>query len=155
MLSLSIPGQGLLEVNHLVLDFNGTIALDGKVIEGVKERLETISQSLEIHVITADTNGSVHRECVNLPVKVYVIGKDKQDDEKERFIHKLKGSAIAIGNGVNDEKMFKASALALALQGKEGVSMKSLLSSDIVFQHIHDALDLILKPNRLIATLRK
>lgn len=155
MLSFSIPGQGLLEVNHLVLDFNGTIALDGTVIEGVKERLDKLSQSLEIHVITADTNGSVHQECTHLPVKVYVIGKDKQDEEKERFIQTLKGSAIAIGNGVNDEKMFKAAALSLALLGQEGVSMKSLLSSDILFQHIHDALDLLLKPNRLIATLRK
>ncbi len=155
MLSLSIPGQELLEIEHLVLDFNGTIGLDGKVIEGVKERLEKISQSLKIHVITADTNGSVHQECANLPVEVYVIGKEKQDEEKERFIQGVNGLAIAIGNGVNDEKMFKSASLAFALMGQEGISTKSLLSSDIVFHHIHDALDLVLKPNRLIATLRK
>jgi len=156
MLLIQIPGRDELTIEHLVLDFNGTIAFDGQVIEGVKERLETLAKQVKIHVITADTNGSVHQECKDLPLDIHVIDKNDQLGEKKRFIEHLQPSGtISIGNGSNDESMFEASDLAIAVLGGEGIAVSSLLKSDIVVQHIHDALDLIMKQHRLVATLRK
>ena len=59
MLEVTIPGHKTLNLSHLVLDYNGTIACDGRILEGVKERLETLAQSLEVHILTADTFGGV------------------------------------------------------------------------------------------------
>ncbi len=156
MLMINIPGRDQLTIEHLVLDFNGTIAFDGKIMEGVKERLIQLAKKIKIYVITADTNGSVHRECEGMPVEVHVIGKKDQLGEKKRFIEGLhsKGT-ITIGNGTNDEQMFEASDIAFAVLGGEGAATSSLLKSDVVVQHIKDALDLIIKQHRLIATLRK
>ncbi|TCS82485.1 HAD family hydrolase [Tepidibacillus fermentans] len=156
MKTYQIPGRGLLEIEHLVLDFNGTIAEDGKLIEGIKEKLIQLGKAFTIYVVTADTNGSVHRECEGLPVTVHVIGKEDQLGEKKRFIQSLNSrGVISIGNGVNDEWMFEVSDIAIAVIGKEGCATSSLLKSNIVVVNILDAFDLLLKENRFIATLRK
>lgn len=46
-------------IEHLVLDFNGTLAIDGKFIDWVVQLLNKLSEQLSIHVITADTFGTV------------------------------------------------------------------------------------------------
>jgi len=156
MLSYDIPGKENLDIENLVLDFNGTIALDGVIKHGVREQLYTLGESLHIYVVTADTNGSVHKECEGLPVNVHVIGKEDQLGEKKRFIEQLSNrGTIAIGNGINDELMFDSADIAIAVLGSEGCATSSLLKSDIVVKNINDGLDLLLKSNRLIATLRK
>ena len=156
MLTISVPGREPADLHHLVLDFNGTIALDGHLLAGVKERLMKLSEQLAIYVITADTNGSVAAECADLPVRVHVIGKTDQIGEKTRFVQELlPAGAACIGNGVNDEGMFAVSELAVAIMGTEGCAVSSLLQADIVVSSITDALDLLLLPHRLIATLRK
>lgn len=152
---IAIPGRNTVQIHNLVLDFNGTIALDGELLEGVGQRLEQLSRLVSIHVITADTNGSVRTQCGSLPVTVHVIGKENQRAEKKNYVLRLdpKGT-VSIGNGSNDEEMFAASDLAIAVIGKEGCAASSLLKSDIVATDILDALDLLLKHHRLIATLR-
>lgn len=155
MLTYPIPGRDRLEIQHLVLDFNGTIAEDGKLIPGVKERLTQLAKEVTIYVITADTNGSVHKECASLPVEVHVIGKEDQLVEKKRFVTKLGAhSVVSIGNGANDQHMFEESSLAIAVIGKEGCAATSLLKSDLIVKTIEDGLDLLLKPHRLTASLR-
>jgi soluble P-type ATPase len=154
MIKITIPALGLLELSHLVVDFNGTVATDGKMIRGVTERLQQLAGQLSIHVITADTNGSVRNECRDIPVSVHIIGTENQDEEKRRFLESLPQAAAAVGNGRNDLQMFERAALAIAVLGEEGCCTRTVLQSDVMVRHIHDALDLLLKPNRLIATLR-
>jgi len=57
VIRLDIPGREILELEHLVLDLNGTIALDGEVLVGVPERLAALSESLAVLMVTADTQG--------------------------------------------------------------------------------------------------
>lgn len=153
MLSLNIPGRGPFTIHHLVLDFNGTIAFSGELIPGVAERIKLLSEELEIHVITADTNGSV-AECSGLPANVHVLQSDDHTAEKGEFVSNLDG-VICMGNGANDEAMFEAADIAIAITGREGCATSTLLKSDLIIDDINDGLDLLLNPNRLIATLRK
>ncbi len=155
MIILEIPGNEALEIEHLILDYNGTIALNGEVAEGVFERLGILADSVVIHVLTADTYGSVHVQCEGTPVSVHVIGREAQDREKLSFIESLNPArCIAIGNGRNDALMLEASALGFAVIQEEGTSMKALSMCDVVFRSINDALDALIHPQRLIATLR-
>jgi len=57
MITIDIPGYKKLKLAHLVLDYNGTLACDGKMITGVKKCLTALAKPLKIHVITADTFG--------------------------------------------------------------------------------------------------
>lgn len=155
MIEIEISGMQKIQIEHLVLDFNGTIAINGVILEGVMERLATLSQLLRIHVLTADTYGSVDEQCAGANVSVHVIGKEKQDHEKLNFIESLGADrCVAIGNGRNDALMLSSAVLGVAILQEEGMNTKALFASDILFRSINDALDSLMNPARLIATLR-
>lgn len=155
MLNVDIPGRTPLHIRHLVLDYNGTVAFDGRLKAGVAERLEKLSASVAVHVLTADTYGSVHAQCDPAFMRVHVIGKEAQDEQKLRFLQSLDPAAcVAVGNGMNDALMLEAAALGIAVVQEEGISVRTLQSADVLFKSIADALDALLIPNRLVATLR-
>lgn len=150
-----IPGQGDIEINYLVLDFNGTIALDGLLLPNVRERLTELAKWVKIYVLTADSNGSATRECKGLPVDLHVIGKDDQREQKRSFVQEIGLGVAVLGNGVNDELMFRQANLSIAVIGKEGCATVTIMASHIVVNEVIDGLDLLLKHHRLIPTLRK
>jgi soluble P-type ATPase len=51
--------------------------------------------------------------------------------------------------------MLQAAALGIAVLGPEGLAAEAWQAADVVMASIHDALDLLLHPRRLVATLRK
>jgi soluble P-type ATPase len=155
MLTFDIPGYKILTLAHLVMDYNGTLAVDGKLVDGVAVRLETLSRDLEIHVITADTFGLVQQQMAGLPCRVSVLGKDNQAEAKLLYVRELGlEQTVCIGNGRNDRLMLKAAALGLAVVLAEGIAGETIQAADIVSRSINDALDLLLNPLRLTATLR-
>lgn len=156
MIQVVIPGQEALNLEVLVLDYNGTLALDGQMFESVKESLTRLSRYIEIHVITSDTFGTVVKQCENLPVNVRVLESTDHTQEKANFLSQFSDRQIAaVGNGTNDELMLRQADLGIAVIGCEGASTRTLLASDIVVHRIEDALGLLLKTTRLKATLRK
>ncbi len=155
MIEIDIPGNKKFQFEHLVLDYNGTIAFDGALIDGVKACLRELSQLLTVHVITADTFGSVEKALKDIDCKLAVISLDDQDAAKLEFVEKIGcEKTVSIGNGVNDRLMLKASALGIAIVSKEGAALETLASADIVCTDIRSALSLLSNPLRLIATLR-
>jgi soluble P-type ATPase len=156
MLQLNIPGRGNYTLEHLVLDYNGTIALDGKPLPDVAVRMEKISEMLQVHVLTADTFGTVEEALSGFPCKVAVIrAGDREDEEKLAYISGLGlERSVAIGNGANDRLMLAHAAIGICVVQHEGASMKAVEQADILCRSITDALDLLIYPARLIATLR-
>ncbi|HSY75286.1 MAG TPA: HAD hydrolase family protein [Bacteroidia bacterium] len=157
MLKLSIPGfKEDITIHHLALDFNGTLAIDGKLIKGVKDALISISKKVNVHVLTGDTHGTAKEELKGIPCEITLLPKINQAIEKQKNIRKLKpATVIAIGNGRNDLLMLKTSAIGIIVVQKEGASAETLMAADIVCPDILTALGLINNPSRLIATLRK
>lgn len=152
---LDIPSRESLEISHLVLDYNGTLACNGILNDELTERIMALSKEVAIHVITADTYGTVQSQCEGLGVSIYVIGREDQDREKLRFLESLgNGSCIAVGNGMNDVLMLQQAALGFAVIQEEGACTKAVMASDVVFHSILDAMDALIHPERLIATLR-
>jgi P-type E1-E2 ATPase len=155
MLAVAIPGFRQLELAHLVLDFNGTLAIDGRLIPGVREALRDLADRVEIHVVTADTMGSAGSELSGLPVKLTIIPLESQAEAKLAYVQELGGDHVcAIGNGRNDRKMLAAAAVGVALIQREGAAGEALACAAIVATDVLDALDLMRHPTRLIATLR-
>jgi len=155
LIELAIPGRNNYSLEHLVLDLNGTIALDGNIVEGVEERLRRISKVLSIHLITADMFGSARKIGEILQIEVHKIDKGAEDNRKLELVQELgTEKTVCIGNGLNDSLMLKNAALGICVVGREGAAVGTLLASDLVANHINDALDLLLNPDRIIATLR-
>ena len=155
MIAVDIPGHVRLEISHLVLDYNGTLALDGELLPGVAERLGELSAELTIHVITADTFGCAKKNLEGMPVSLAIVPALDQVVAKVEYIGRLGvGRVVAIGNGRNDLRMVEAAALGIVVVQGEGSSMETVRKADIVCTSILDALDLLRRPKRLIATLR-
>lgn len=142
-------------IKHIVLDYNGTLAKDGILKEDAKRLLPLLAQQYTLHVITADTFGSVKKELKNFDLHVKVLQSDDHTLEKEAYIRTLHvKECAAVGNGNNDVRMLQEAAIGICLIGDEGCSTKTLLASDIVCKSLSEALELFLYPKRLIATLR-
>lgn len=155
MLTLDIPGRKPVEAEHLVLDYNGTLAVDGCIIQGVADRLKKLSSVIRVHVLTADTFGTAEKELRGIPVILQIIEKENQDSQKLNYVTNLDADkVISIGNGRNDILMLRASALGIGVIQSEGAYSQIINNAQVICTSITDALSLLTNKNRLIATLR-
>jgi len=155
MLKIDIPEFKIINAEHLVLDFNGTIAIDGLFIEGVIGKLVQISANLQVHVLTADTFHTVQNELRGLPITIKILDSAEQDKQKLQYVKNLgSDNVIAIGNGKNDVLMLKESALSIGIIQAEGAFSQVLNCTQIICTSITDALSLLINSKRLLATLR-
>ncbi len=155
MITINIPNKKIIQAKHLVLDYNGTIAIDGTLISGVEEKLNLLANTINIHVITADTFSKAQQNLKNIHCKCTIIKGQKQAIYKQKFISTLGSKGvIAIGNGLNDSLMLKSAVLGIVVIQEEGASIKTMVNADIVCKNILNALDLLSNPLRISATLR-
>jgi len=146
-LSVTIPGRAALELDHLLLDFTGTLSLDGALLPGVADRLEALARTLRVTVLTADTFGTARQALAGLPLEVRLVATGA---DKLAFLEGLgAGRVVAVGNGRNDAAMLERATLGIAVVGPEGAAAGLVGVADI-----RAALDLFLHPLRLTATLR-
>jgi P-type E1-E2 ATPase len=156
MIEVAIPGYRKFQLRHLVLDVNGTLAKDGLLIEGVQALLSRLRSHLEIHLVTADTHGK--QAAINriLEMEAVKIPEENQVGAKLDYINRLDAdTVVAVGNGANDAAMLEGAAIGIAVIGPEGAAKDSIFTADIVTANICSALELLLYPKRLMATLRR
>lgn len=155
MIELQIPDFRDLRLEYLLLDFNGTLAEDGKLLPGVAERLRHLSELLEIHMLSSDIFGTAAEQLSSLPVKLTVLERDAQAKAKRFFALRLGAEkVVAIGNGRNDQQMLAAAGIGIGVIQREGASGATIASADVVVTDVLHALDLLRHSGRLIATLR-
>jgi soluble P-type ATPase len=155
MIEMDIPGFGMVRLEHLVSDFTGTLSVDGKLLPGVKERLNKIAGFVKIHVLTADTFGKARAELQGINCEIHILMGENHDVQKEEYINKLGAdSIVAFGNGNNDRKMLKVARLGIAVTEGEGCAVDAIMAANIHVRSALDGLDLLLNPKRCKATLR-
>jgi soluble P-type ATPase len=155
VVALEIPGYGVLELEHLVLDVNGTLACDGRLCDGVAARVAALTRELHVVAITAATHGPVEGLASELGVEIEVIKPGDEAGQKHSFVQRLGPfHVVAIGNGANDALMLEEAAVGIAVLGPECAAASAVHSADVIAADITAALDLLLKPERLLATLR-
>ncbi len=155
MLSVDIPGHRELHLHHLVADYNGTLAVDGRLLFGLADLLTRVAKLLEVHVVTADTFGLAARELAGLPLTLTVLPAGGQAEAKAEYLRQLGAeTGVALGNGRNDRWLLREAALGIGVIQAEGASLAALAEADVVCRSAHEALQLLLDPRRLIATLR-
>ncbi|MFN3411623.1 MAG: HAD family hydrolase [Exilispira sp.] len=155
MIDIFIPGFGQVVLKYFVSDYTGTLSIDGFLINGIKSKIMELSKILEIHILTADTFSKAKEQLENLPVKLVVLKGKRLDIQKRNYIKKLgTENVFACGNGKNDRLMLKFAKISAAVCINEGCAIDSVKNSKIICKSPIDAMDLILNPKRLIATLR-
>jgi P-type E1-E2 ATPase len=155
MIEINIPGYRTLGIEHLVLDFNGTLAVDGRLLEGVEDALNELARQVTVHVLTADTFGRADGQLTGTACRLSVLPEGNQDTAKLAYVQRLGCErTVAVGNGRNDRLMLKEAALGVAVILEEGAAMATVSAADVVCRSILDALALLTRPLRLTATLR-
>jgi P-type E1-E2 ATPase len=156
MIELDIPGQPHLQLEHLVCDVNGTLAVDGTLLPGLVSAIDAARRHLTVHLITADTHGrqaEIDRQLNLLAVR---LEPGNEAAQKAEYVRRLGAQAVtAIGQGANDAGMLREAALGICVFSQEGTATQTLLISDIVVPDIFTAFALLEKPLRIAATLRR
>ena len=156
MIELNIPGRGVIELEHLVCDVNGTLAIDGQLLDGMVRPLTSLRDRLRIHLLTADTHGRQQTIDRQLGFEALRIRPGSEAQQKAEYVRGLGvAKVVAIGQGSNDTAMLREAALGICVLSSEGVSLEALLAADLVVPDIYAALELLEKPLRIVATLRK
>lgn len=127
MMEIEIPGREKpLRLRSLVLDYNGTIALDGRILPEAAEGIRALSGFLDIYVLTADTHGTAAQACEDLPVTLRTFPREGAGAFKADIVREL----------------------------GEGVCAALISHADILVRSGGDALGLLRHPARLTATMR-
>ena len=156
MIELNIPGRGQFELDHLVCDVNGTLAVDGNLQDGVIRGLTTLKDRLKVHLLTADTFGRQKIIDQQLSIEAVRIDPGDESAKKSAYVNQLGANkVVAIGQGANDAGMLEAARLGICILSEEGAAVETLLAADLVMPDVRSALELLEKPLRIVAGLRK
>ncbi len=156
MVSIDVPGYGQFSLEHFVTDFSGTLSEDGILLKNVDEKLNLLADTLHIHVLSSDTFGKAREQLQGVRCTLHILEGADHTAQKERYVAQLGAErVVALGNGNNDVAMLRAAALGICVCLKEGCSVEALTASRILVASPLDAIDLLLFPKRLIATLRR
>jgi P-type E1-E2 ATPase len=156
MIKFSIPGLGDYRLEHLVMDVNGTLAVDGQLVSGVLEKVFSLRNQLVIHLLTADTHGRqamIDQQLGLIATRIMPGGESLQ---KSDYVRRLGSEhVVAIGQGANDAGMLEVARLGICVMSIEGVAKETLFAADLVAPTVLDALELLEKPRRIVASLRR
>jgi soluble P-type ATPase len=155
MFEVDIPGFGSVRLEHVVLDFTGTLSADGNLLPRVRGQLNEIAKFLKVHILTADTFGKAREELEGINCEIHILTGEDHDIQKEEYVKKLGAQkVVAFGNGNNDRKMLKAARIGIAVSQGEGCAADAIMAADIHVSSANIGLDLLLHPKRMKATLR-
>ncbi len=156
-MKINIPGYKVINIENLIMDLNGTVAVDGRLRSAVVEKINKLNrEGFKTYIVTAGTHGRIHELKEELDSEIVLIKEGDEAAQKRDFIERIgKEVTAAIGNGANDCLMLKEAVLSIMVIEEEGAYSKNLLEADIVVGSSESALDLFLSPKRLIATLRR
>jgi P-type E1-E2 ATPase len=156
MIELNVPGRGVIQLEYLVSDVNGTIALDGQLIDGVAKALVRLGDRLELHLLTADTRGRQSIIDQQLGLEAVRISPGDEAEAKAAYVRELGAErVIALGQGTNDAGMLQEAEVGICVLSQESTAVDALTSADLVAPDIHAALELLENPMRLVASLRR
>lgn len=156
MIELNIPGYGVMRLEHLVSDVNGTLALDGQLQDGVARTLRSLQDRLQLHLLTADTHGRQAVIDQQVGLQAVRIRPGDEARQKAEYVQRLGAEqVVAIGQGANDAGMLEAAGLGICILSREGTAVQALISADLLVPDIQTALELLEKPLRIVASLRK
>jgi soluble P-type ATPase len=149
-----IPGVGDLELKTIILDLNGTLTVKGKIHGGVKERLTRLKElGYQILFFTGNTRNNANEIADNLGIN-WILAEDG-NKKRDEALKLDPDTCVSIGNGLIDLELMKVVKLRIVTIQAEGAHTQTLLNSDIIIPSILDALDLLIDPATLVATLRK
>jgi len=154
MISIERPGQMDLEIDFILIDFEGTLATDRRVHPKAKDKINLLSKRTSIYVFAMQPKEMVEERLRKVRAQIIYLEEGEASRRKLDLLQQLgPARCAAIGSGVNDAAMVREAGIGICVIGREGSCGEALGNADLVFSDILDALDFLLKPLRQKATL--
>jgi soluble P-type ATPase len=158
-IEIDVPGFGARRIITVLTDYSGTLSRGGRLDVGVRQLLRQLAESVDVHVLTADTFGMAEAELGGVPVLMHRLNQGGQDVQKREYGMRVGvGHCAVLGNGNNDRLLLKAAkdggGIAIAVDNGEGCATDALLNSHLFIVGAANALSLFLEPRGCKATLR-
>ena len=156
MITIQRPGQNNLEIEFILIDFEGTLASDRRVHPKAKDKINLLSKRTKIYILTAEEKERAEEALRKVKAEIVYLTRGESFQKKLDLLRQLgPARTVAIGNGADDVSMIDEAGLGVSVFGKEGMSSEVMKKADLVFTNILDALDFLLRPLRQKATLGK
>lgn len=156
MISIQRPGQEPLEIEFILLDFDGTLASDRRIHPKARDKINLLSKRTKIYILMKGEEESAEETLrkVNAEIVHFIEGEASQG--KLNLLRQLQAfRTVAIGNGADDASMIEEAGFGICVISKEGAAVEAMQKADLVVSNILDALDFLLKPLRQKATLSR
>jgi len=154
MISIQRPGQEPLEIEFILIDFEGTLASGQKVHPKAKDKINLLSKRTKIYILTKSKKEEAEEVLRRVKAEIFYLKEGEASERKLDLLRRLGPTkSVAIGNGVDDAPMLEEAGLGICVISKEGASAEAMKRADVVVSDILDALDFLLKPLRQKATL--
>jgi soluble P-type ATPase len=156
MIPIQRPGQEPLEIDFILIDFEGALASDRRVHPKAKDKINLLSKRTKIYILTKEEKERVEEVLKKVKAEIIYSTEGESSQKKVDLLRQLGATrTVAVGNGTDDGPMMEEAVFGLCVIGKEGASSEAVKNADVVFTDILDALDFLLKPLRQKATLCK
>ena len=151
------------EMEEVVEKFNASISFDARLYaQDIKGSMAHCRMLAKQGIISEEDSSQIlgalaeiKREMDRGEISLDEMHEDIHTLVEKVLVEKIGPDAVvAMGNGRNDQLMLKAAGVGVAVILGEGASSETLMAADVVCTSILSALDLLLNPLRLIATLR-
>jgi len=154
MISIQRPGMESLDIHFVLIDFEGTLAMDGRVHPKAKDKVNLLSKRATITILTKSNREKVEKTLTKMKVEILYVTEGDSSQQKLNALQRLGAHQTAvIGNGLDDVRIMEQAGLGMCVIGKEGASAEAMAKADLVVTHVLDALDFLLKPLRQRAIL--
>jgi soluble P-type ATPase len=156
MISIQRPGMESLDIHFVLIDFEGTLAMDGRVHPKAKDKVNLLSKRATIYILTKSNREKVEETLKKMKVEILYLTEGDSSQQKLNVLQRLGSHQTAvIGNGLDDVRIMEQAGLGMCVIGKEGSSAEAMAKADLVVNNVLDALDFLLKPLRQRATLSR
>ncbi len=156
MIEFTIPGCGMVQLEHLVSDVSGTLAVDGRLADGVVRALLCLRDRLTFRLPTADSHGRQAAIDEQLGLRAVRLPPGDEVRGKAEYVERLDSErVVAVGQGANDAGMLRQAAIGICVLSTEGAAVDALNAADVLAPDIPSALALLENPLRLVASLRR
>ena len=154
MILIQRPGQSPLEIELVLLNFEGTLATDRRVHPKAKDKLNLLSKRCKIYILAKGEQEAIREILKKVKAEVIYLTEGEVSQGKLDLLRQV-GAArtVAIGNGVDDVAMIEEAGLGICIIGVQGTSAEAIKKADVVFTDILHALAFLLKPMRHKAAL--
>lgn len=155
MIIIQRPGQTNLEIEFILIDLEGTLAIDGRVHPKTKDKINLLSRKLKFYIFTTGERARAEERLRKVKAEIISLSGENISKQKLDLLHQLGHEKVAaIGNGADDAQMIDKAGFGICVIGKEAAAGETLRRADLIVTDILDALDFLLKPLRQKATLR-